>query len=272
MFKAVNYARISEKDSDKTEKERRKKLDDQLQLNNFFIQDKKWECVNIYDEGYAKSTDRNRKEFTKMRLGALDKQFKIIVVKDQTRLARDSAFLIDFLKDMEALGIKVYESSTGRELIETEIETRIKATIVDTEPIRKGKIAQALMMEDKIKEGKPFGRSPFGYDNDLTDDETSKTYKNWIVKKKEAKIVKKIFKLYLKHKKVRIVAKKVKMSEKKVWRILTNKSYTGVFSYVKKFRGGDKKVLRTEAVEYKCDYKALIKMEVFIKVNEILKR
>jgi len=108
--KAINYARISEIDPYKTEAERRKKLDDQLQLNDSFIKNHKWECINIYDEGYAKSTDRNRKQFTKMRLDALDKKFQVIVVKNQSRLARDTSFIIEFLKDMEAIGVKVYES------------------------------------------------------------------------------------------------------------------------------------------------------------------
>ena len=267
--KAINYARISEIDPYKTEAERRKKLDDQLQLNDSFIKNHKWECINIYDEGYAKSTDRNRKQFTKMRLDALDKKFQVIVVKNQSRLARDTSFIIEFLKDMEAIGVKVYESISGRELNSTKLETKFKS-IIDEERIIEGKQSQSLMMELKEKEKKPFGRPPFGYYVDK--DEKSKTYKGWLINKKESKVVNKIFKLYLKYKKVKIVAKKVKLGEKKVWRILSNKGYTGVFSYEKKFRGGDKTILRKESVEYKADYKSIIPMEVFIKVETILKR
>ena len=259
-MKAVNYVRISEADPFKSEQERRKKLDDQLQVNDSFIKNKKWQCVDIYDEGYAKSTERNRPRFTQMRLDAINNKFDIIVVREQSRLARDPAFLIDFVKDMEALKIKIYESSTGRELVETELETNVKATIVDVEWIKKGKKYQASMMEIKQKEGNPFGNSPYGYDKD------------WKIIKEESAIVKKIFDLYIEHKRIMIVAKKVNMPPKKVWRILTNKRYTGIFLYERKFRGGDKTVLRTELIEYKANYTPIISEETFKKVEDILKR
>lgn len=258
-LEALGYERKSpdEKDS------RELSLANQEEYIKKTCEEKGWELKEIYIDSNVTGSDRERKGFQRM-LKYVYKRYKenpeaniVIVVKDQDRFARDSAFFRDTLKDLEARRIKVYSVLKGGFLSWEDMGDNVMA-VVNEQLVITGKKKAEMTIEMKISKGLPCIPAPFGY---------KYKNKNFSIVKKEAEIVKGIFERNLNYKEA---MKEYKIKSGIYYRIMKNIEkgvYSGIISFERKIRDSNKNVIRSEKIEYEGTYEPIISEEAWRKVN-----
>ena len=206
---AIDYIRISDIDKEKTQQQLKEKLDNQHLGNLVYAKEKKLKFLRTFNEGYHKSTDRNRAVFNDMFKQAIDKRIVMedgsivdvsegitIIVREQSRWARDSSFMQDTLDDINAKDVIVVESSTSEVMDWKNIKTRLYS-VVDEEQIYKSRGHANASFKRKVSACIPVGKQPFGYKYDLVNVKDKKGFivqtKSFVIVKNEAMIVKDIF-------------------------------------------------------------------------------
>lgn len=192
-----------------------------------------YNLVKIYaDEGISGTKTKNRKEFLQMMKDAEKGVFEKVVVKDISRLARNTVDLLQSVRKLKSLSIVVECITLNMENMgDSELVLTMMAALAQEE---------SANMSKRVKFGKKMnaekGRVPnivFGYDKIKGD------YFNLTINKKEAEVVKQIFGWYLNEgygaAKIAIMLndKGIKTKRNCTWsqqsicRILKNEIYTG---------------------------------------------
>ena len=104
--KVVIYGRVST--SDQTTDNQIYKLKEIIEING-------WDQVDVYvDEGISGTKGRDKRpEFDRMCKDMMRRKFTRILVWDVSRLSRSLQHLVDFLNDVNSLGINLYIHQSG---------------------------------------------------------------------------------------------------------------------------------------------------------------
>jgi DNA invertase Pin-like site-specific DNA recombinase len=104
--KVVIYGRVST--SDQTTDNQTYKLKEIIEING-------WNQVDLYvDEGISGTKGRDKRpEFDRMCKDMMRRKFTRILVWDVSRLSRSLQHLVDFLNDVNSLGINLYIHQSG---------------------------------------------------------------------------------------------------------------------------------------------------------------
>lgn len=224
---AVSYARVSTKKEEQLES-----LKKQKEHFAKYTEDHNMILKKIYtDEGISGTKTRNRKEFLRMIHDAQMGLYQVLLVKDVSRLARNTLDFLENLRKLQNSGIKIIYLSYGGEAFEGEMILTFMAALAQEE---------SRNMSGRIKFGKKLSKEKgvvptqvYGYDK-VENDAYSLT-----INKEEAKIVKEIYDMYLSENmgasKIAIALNErgLRTKRDKYWsnnaivRILKNEIYTG---------------------------------------------
>lgn len=147
--------------------------------------------VKLYsDEGISGTKTRNRKEFQKMMMDAERGLFERVVVKDISRLARNTVDLLKSVRRLKELGIETLFLNAGMQSMgDSEFLLTMFAAMAQEE---------SANLSKRVKFGKKInarrGRVPnivYGYDKTIGE------YFSLTINEKEAEIVRKIFNWYV---------------------------------------------------------------------------
>lgn len=226
-MKAVAYCRVS------TNKE--EQLDSLESQQQFFLEYAKrnqYNLVKIYaDEGKSGTKMKNRIQLLRLLADAQAHQFDVVLIKDVSRLARNTVDFLTSIRKMKALGIKVifvnYDQTSSDS---SEFMLTMLSAIAQEESSNTSKRVKFGKRQNAEK-----GRVPnlvYGYDKIPGD------YFNLNINEQEAKVVREIFNLYLQGNGETVIAvelnrrglktkRNCNWSQNAVARILSNEIYTG---------------------------------------------
>lgn len=248
MINAFGYARKSPDDKKDTESS----ITNQVSLIESTCKKFGWNLKpeNIYIDNNLSGGDRSRKEFTHLIKNAIE--FKAnnptedvyIIVKEQDRFARDSAFFSDTLRDLEIRFIKVF-SIIKNNFISYDDLGDVVTSVVDAHYIITQRKKSKVLFDQKKEQGLPPVKAPYGYKN---------VNKKWIIDKKKAEIVRSVFLNSSKKINFKETINTLKISKALYYRILDNikkEVYHGYVVYTNKIRDSNKIVVREEKIKYK---------------------
>lgn len=248
---------------------------------NIISKNNNWNLVKIYaDYGISGTSINKRKEFQTMINDSLEGKIDIIITKSISRFARNSEDLLKIVRLLRNNNVGVYfeEEKIFTLRMESEFLLTVLASVAQQESlntsnhIKLGRVA--MMKEGKLNNGK----KRYGYD--IVDGKL-------IINKAEAKIVKKVFKLYcdgysslkiadlLNKRKIPNV-RNSKWDSGLVRYMLSNELYIGSLVQRKRkkiFLDGKYKTIASNDDEkyiIENNHDAIISKEVFKKVQEIL--
>ena len=228
MINVVAYCRVSTNEEDQLNS-----LETQKDFFEAYAAQNGMNLIHIYsDKGLSGTKIKNRDEFLKMMHDAETGIFQIVLIKDVSRLARNTVVLLEACRKLRSLGIEVqFLNYQMNNMGNSEFLLTLYAAMAQEESYNTSK---------RIKFRKKFnaerGKVPnivFGYDK------TKGDYFHLNINEKEASIVRSIFEWYTKkgdgtHK----IAQKLntmsiptkrgcKWTQTAVSRILSNALYTG---------------------------------------------
>lgn len=280
MERAVFYARVS------TEEEKQlNALSKQVEECRDCIRAQGWALVGEYvDEGKSGTKVRGRDEYRRLFEDLEEDKFDIIVIKSQDRLMRNVKDWYLFLDKMITHGKRLYiYLDGGFYTSDNALITGIKAILAEEysrDLSKKLNNANRRRIE-RAKAGEPV--SAMG---------TNLTYGYyikdgaWVVDREQAKTVKLIYELYLKHDSVRMVLRSLNnlgiknqcgrcFCADSITRILKNERYKGVAVLNRFHRDFDlKKVIKNPEEEWvliEGAHEAIIDPETWEKVNTRLR-
>ncbi len=262
MEKAFGYVRKSPDEKNSTESS----LNNQISYVKTTCEKEGWELVEVFSDKNISGSDRSRKGFTNMIQKAKSKDncdVKIIIVKDQDRFARDSAFFSDTLRDLSAYGIKVF-SIMKNDFISHEDLSDTIMSVVDQHYITQQRKKTKILYEQKKSQGLPPFIAPYGY--------SKKKGANWKVSKTQSKVVTQVCEDYLSKKPMYQTLKELKINKHLYYRIIRNAKkgvYCGFIAYTYKIRDSNKNIIRTEDVKYKGKHEEIISNGVMEKFQQI---
>lgn len=227
-MRAVAYCRVSTKKEEQLDS-----LESQEKFFEEYSEKYGFELVCIYaDEGKSGTKMKNRTELLKLLNAATFGEFELVLIKDISRLARNTVDFLTSIRTLKALGIKVvfvnYDQTSSES---SEFMLTMLSAIAQEESANTSK---------RVKFGKKqnakLGRVPnliFGYDK------IPGEYFRLRINEEEAETVRRIFKLYTQKEigaskiadilnRDRILTKRgCSWSQASICRILCNDIYTG---------------------------------------------
>jgi len=263
MVECFGYSRKSPDDRKNTTTS----IQNQNDLIKLICNSKKWNLNSVEEDRDISGGDRNRKGI-KIQINKA-KDFRknnsdietYIIVKDSKRFARDSSFFSETLGDLKSCGIKVFSIMKNDFLDNADISDRI-ISVVDEQIIFDAK-KYAEINEDLKKSKKlPYIPAPFGYKYDKN--------KNWVIIKKDAKIVLGVLSEYASGRDYKATIKDFKIHKGKYYRIIKNAKnglYSGFIYYERKIKDSNKKIIRVDKVKYEGKHHSILNKELIEKVN-----
>ena len=238
--------------------------------------------VHIYaDEGISGTKIKNRKQFLQLMRDAENGLFDMVVVKDISRLARNTLDLLKSIRRFKALNIEtIFLTANMTVLDQSEFALTIFAALAQEESANMSKRVKFGKKENAKK-----GRVPnivYGYDKKIGD------YFNLAINEEESKIVRQIYHWYIEdgygaskiakmlNEKGLKTKRNCNFSQNGVCRILTNEIYIGKIingkQEVKDFLTGsrDNKNEQDWLVTDRKDLR-IIEPDVFEKAQQIMK-
>jgi len=228
---AAAYARYS------TDKQTENSIAYQLSKITEYCQRNKINLTGVYTDEACSGTNTKRIGFQNMMFDAKLKKFDAVVIYDISRGSRDVVDWLEFRKEMQALGIKVY--STSQQLGEISDPNSFLTELISVGlgqhmvlDIRKKSIDGTA---ERAKKGLFCGGyPPLGYD--VKDGE-------YVINEIEAAVVRKIFSLYADGKSYDIIIDELNgfkgkrgqiIGKSGLHSILKNERYIGVYTWNKK--------------------------------------
>ena len=186
-MKTVAYCRVS------TNKD--EQLDSLESQRSFFLEYAKrydYDLVHIYaDEGKSGTRIKNRLQLQQLLNDANENKFELVLIKDVSRLARNTVDFLTSIRKLKSYGIKVlfvnYDQTSSES---SEFMLTMLSAIAQEESANTSKRVKFGKMVNAEK-----GRVPnlcYGYNK------TNGDYFNLDINEEEAKVVRKIFKMYSK--------------------------------------------------------------------------
>ncbi len=227
-MKTVAYCRVSTNKDEQLDS-----LDNQREFFLEYAKRHDYDLLHIYaDEGKSGTRIKNRLQLQKLLEDAKDNKFELVLIKDVSRLARNTVDFLTSIRRLKSYGVKVifvnYDQSSSES---SEFMLTLLSAIAQEE---------SANISKRVKFGKRVnaknGRVPnlcYGY-NKISGD-----YYNLYIDEEEAKVIRKIFKMYTKNLKGSAnIAKYLNeqgirtkrdcsWTQTSVMRILTNEIYIG---------------------------------------------
>lgn len=225
----------------------------------------KGEVKHFFDENIS-GGDRFRKGFISMiseiiEINETNPNLKIlIIVKDQERFARDSAFFQDTLNDLNARGIEVF-SVIKQGMLSTNDLGDTVGSLLSEKLIKDGRKKAEILIDSKISKNLPCIPAPFGYKYNKQ--------KSWSIIKKESEIILGVIRNYLNSIDYGVTMKDFNISRGKYDRIIKNTLkglYSGFCFFNRKYKASGK-IVRTQEIKYKINVEPIISEELFNQVN-----
>ncbi len=238
--------------------------------------------MNIYaDEGKSGTKMKNRTELLRLLKDAKEEKFQVVLIKDVSRLARNTVDFLTSIRKLKSFGIQVifvnYDQTTSQS---SEFMLTMLSAIAQEESANTSKRVKFGKKQNAIK-----GRVPnlvYGYDK-IPDD-----YFSLSINENEAKVIKRIFTMYIKEgygtnriaKELNedniLTKRKCKWTQNSVKRILANPIYTGSIvngkEEVKDYLTGERQAKEKEEwIITKRQELRIIDDESFKKANHLLK-
>lgn len=238
--------------------------------------------MNIYaDEGKSGTKMKNRTELLRLLKDAKEEKFQVVLIKDVSRLARNTVDFLTSIRKLKSFGIQVifvnYDQTTSQS---SEFMLTMLSAIAQEESANTSKRVKFGKKQNAIK-----GRVPnlvYGYDK-IPDD-----YFSLSINENEAKVIKRIFTMYNKEgygtnriaKELNedniLTKRKCKWTQNSVKRILANPIYTGSIvngkEEVKDYLTGERQAKEKEEwIITKRQELRIIDDESFKKANHLLK-
>lgn len=278
MVNVVAYCRVSTDDKDQINS-----LQTQKEFFETYAEKNGMNLIYIYsDQGITGTKTKNRAAFNKMMRDAQTGIFKTVLIKDVSRLARNTVDLLEACRKLRALGIEVqFLNYQMNNMGNSEFILTMYAAMAQEE---------SQSISKRIKFSKKFnaekGKVPnfiFGYDKIIGD------YFHLGINTKEAETVRKIFEWYTKDGEGTMkIAQKLnaegiltkrncKWTQTSVARILTNAIYVGKIINGKQeiINFPDSKRINKDTSEFivvQNDDLRIIDEKVFEKAQEILQQ
>ncbi|MGM9978197.1 MAG: recombinase family protein [Clostridium sp.] len=276
MNKVATFSRVS------TEREEQKSsIKNQEEIYKSWIERNKWILYKSYiDDGISGTKAYKRVEWLKMLEDGKKKKYDILLCKSYSRFGRNMIETLGAIKELRENGIRII-------FIEDNLDSEADATkfglfswISEQESQNTSKRIKTVFEHFKDK-GKIYNCiAPYGYEYD-------KDKKNFVINETEAKVVKRIFKLYLKGNgtsKIANILKSEGIPTKKggIWRsntiknLITNEIYMGTLVQnktqtidvtIKK----SKQIPKEEWIKHYNNHEAIIDNKTFLEVNKIFK-
>lgn len=276
-MRAVAYCRVSTNKEEQIDS-----LGSQQKFFKEYALNNKYELIKIYaDEGKSGTKMKNRTMLKALLNDAKRDMFDIVLIKDVSRLARNTLDFLTSIRNLKSLGVQVvfvnYDQTTSDS---SEFMLTMLSAIAQEESANTSK---------RVKFGKKqnakYGKVPnlvYGYDKVLGD------YFNLSINEKEAEIVKRIFYMYTK---TGLGASKIasclneegimtkrgcKWTQTAIRRILTNEIYIGNVVNGKQevddfLTGRRKDTEKEEWLITKRPELSIVDSQTFIIANRILK-
>ena len=218
-----------------------------------------YEFAGVYADQGLSGTSENRPEFQRMLADCRAGKIDLIITKSISRFARNTTIVLDYTRELKQLGIGVYfeENNINTLSAEGELMMTVLASFAQEE-------SRSISENNKWSIGKHFERGEgminttrfMGYDKDETGD--------LVINKKEAKIVRRIFEMYLAGEGCHRIAKilndeGIKTITGSTWHpstikgMLTNEKYKGDF-HIQKYYTPEGK--RNQTVRNKGEVKS----------------
>lgn len=218
-----------------------------------------YEFAGVYADQGLSGTSENRPEFQRMLADCRAGKIDLIITKSISRFARNTTIVLDYTRELKQLGIGVYfeENNINTLSAEGELMMTVLASFAQEE-------SRSISENNKWSIGKRFERGEgminttrfMGYDKDETGD--------LVINKKEAKIVRRIFEMYLAGEGCHRIAKilndeGIKTITGSTWHpstikgMLTNEKYKGDF-HIQKYYTPEGK--RNQTVRNKGEVKS----------------
>jgi site-specific DNA recombinase len=151
-----------------------------------------YEFIGVYADQGISGTSENRPEFQRMMEDCRNGKIDLIITKSISRFARNTTIVLNYTRELKQLGIGVYfeENNINTLSAEGELMMTVLASFAQEE-------SRSISENNKWSIGKRFERGEgminttrfMGYDKDKTGD--------LVINKAEAKIVRRIFEMYL---------------------------------------------------------------------------
>lgn len=185
------YIRLSKEDRDKGNEESESIQNQRIILDNKAIEEG-WQIYDHYIDEDWSGSDRSRPEFHRLINDAEAGKFNIVLVKTQSRFARDSKYIEDYVHNLfMEMGIRFVSliDNIDTKQAGSKLNSRVHA-IFDEEQLDLLSSNIRKSFEEKSKQGQFFGSMPpYGYKKDPND-------KNHLVIDTEAaKVVQTIFEM-----------------------------------------------------------------------------
>ncbi len=266
IIHVLGYARKSPDDKKETEQS----ITNQVDLIEKTCKEKGWNLLDIYIDKNVSGNDRNRVQFLKMinRIKT-ETNVSLIVVKDQDRFCRDSAFFSDTLQDIEVRGKKVFSIIKNNFLSYEDIGDIMLSVVDQFQGVIKNKKKAEITLKQKQDLCLPPIKPPFGYKF------KGNNFKNkrWVFDKKKADKVVEVCSDVINNVHFKDTLARLKISSGIYYRILKNARkglYSGLIVYTKKIKDSQKKIIMEKEVKYKGTHEPLIDDLIFNKLNPTL--
>ena len=148
-----------------------------------------WLYAGVYSDEALTGTKDNRSGFQSLLADCRSGKIDMVIVKSISRLARNTVTLLETVRELKALGVDVYFEEQNIHTLsnEGELMLTILASYAQEESLSVSE-NQKLRIQKNFKEGKPWNGAMLGYRN---------VNGTLTVVPEEAKIVKRIFDMYL---------------------------------------------------------------------------
>lgn len=171
MHKAAIYIRLSKEDQDKGDMESESILN-QRQILTTYAESQGWSIYDYYIDEDWSGSDRSRPEFHRMITDAENDKFDIVLVKTQSRFARDSKYIEDYIHNLFAdKGIRFVSlvDNIDTNMAGSKLNSRVHA-IFDEEQLDLLSANIKRTFAEKARHGQFFGSMPpYGYRKDPKD-------------------------------------------------------------------------------------------------------
>lgn len=261
--------------------------DTQIQhYREYIISKPEWELVDIYaDEGISATNTKKRDDFNRMiddcKLGLID----LVITKSISRFARNTVDCLNYIRELKEMNIPVFFEKENINTMDAkgEVLITIMASLAQQESESLSQNVK-LGMQYRFQQGKIMVNTTcfLGYDKDDKG--------NLVINKKQAEVVKRIFREYLEGKSILAICRglerdKIKTSrgnarwhDSSVRKILENEKYMGdallqktyTVDFLNKKRVKNNGIMPQYYVE--DSHPAIISKEIFMQVQEEIAR
>ena len=159
--------------------------------SNLISRNANWNFIDIYaDYGLSGTNVNKRKEFQRMINDALEGKIDLILTKSISRFARNAENLLSFVRMLRNHNVAIYfeEEKIYTLNMESEFLLSVLASVAEQESINTSEHIKHGFRQRIQNGGLITGQKRYGYD--IVDG-------NFVVNKNEAKVIKKIFEMYI---------------------------------------------------------------------------